>query len=840
MISRVYILLGWVFLLSARPALAQGYSVEGDRIVVEGEDQWKEWSYPKSTLAFEEDGSFHPIYIQKNINACLNAHTFRHGEGIWGGGDAESNPEDAPNLLDGDVTTYWEPDRDDPLKDWWVEIDLGRVLCAKKVVLRFAEDADPFLGFKVLTWGGEWTGGVWDWDTESWVPTQKENWREIGRTINTGLDERTFEFDIPLSLSEQYTWSQSYFDGQLRWLGRDVQYIRLFVMSTRGDSAEEVSKEMYDTLDPDLRGAVMYYRITPSGEEEWLDREGYEKLSAEERGPIRYYRREVPRLAEVEVWAYGDNVCLGAVDRGGSVDYHSMIDGAYRTGAAPSMVADVVVAQTQVDLGASFWLDSVNMIWVMFSRKSWFSNIQEIRISGSEGAKAADGSLIWEDVILNSTAKHRMRFVRFEFLKDISHTSRSWPEIMELQLYGEGYLPEVEMVSPVIEAGKQRNLTSLRWNAEIASGTNVEIRTRTGNTLSEEIHYFDKGGREVTGHEYHKLPFFRQGERVTERVPGDDWSMWTYPYAYPEDRISSPNPRTYLQIQARLLSDDPEAYADLRSLQIQFFSPLAQQVMGEVHPTRAEREGKLQDFSFYLYSSFNPSNTGFDEILFYSPSRVEIHFASLHVGTEEEYAEGREDIFTSEELDIRSTKSDSVWIHLPYPIRPGGEALIRMDFSSIIHLNGTVFEANVMHSSAPDTPQRVDEGDATGRVSSEEMTVFVPVESRVIGDVEISPDPFTPNGDGINDEVHIGFSVFKVYASVPVWVDIWDLDGRRVRRIEHQREVSSGRYNIEWDGRDEMGKRVSPGAYVARIEVEDASVEAVEDVVVLRTVNVVY
>ena len=112
------------------------------------------------------------------------------------------------------------------------------------------------------------------------------------------------------------------------------------------------------------------------------------------------------------------------------------------------------------------------------------------------------------------------------------------------------------------------------------------------------------------------------------------------------------------------------------------------------------------------------------------------------------------------------------------------------------------------------------------------MTVFVPVEERVIGDVEISPDPFTPNGDGINDEVCIGFSVFKVYVSVPVWVEIWDLSGRRIRRIERQRETSSGRYSIEWEGRDEEGRRVQPGVYVVRIGVEDE--------VVMRTVRVVY
>ena len=816
MTSYIHVFLGLILLSYPHSARAQGYTIEGNRIVVEGEEQWKQWSYPKGILSFRDDGSLHPIYLRKNINACLNAQDFSYGpdKEIRGGiSDARSNPKDAAHVIDGDLSTYWEPDTEDPPRDWWMEIDLGRVVYAERIVLCFAEGADPFLGFQVLTWSGE----------IQIEHRNKENWVKVGVVLNTDLDDHTFELRITD-----------------KWDNMWVQYIRLFVLSTRGDEAKEVSKEEYASLDPDLQGAVMYYRITPTGEQEWLDKEGYEKLAPEQKGPIRYYRREVPRLAEVEVRALGDNVCLGVVERGGAIDHYSMIDGIYMTGAPPSTASLATEAQMQMDLGTSFWLDTVKMIFGQSFQ------LPEVRVLGSGGAKAADGSLIWRNVALDSEAKHKMRFVRFDFVKETLRLESGgvqgagWKRVMEIQLYGEGYVPEVEMVSPVIEVGEQRNLTSLRWNAEIASGTNVEIRTRTGNTLSEEIHYFDKGGREVTGHEYHKLPFFKQGEKVIRMVPGGNWSMWSYPYAYPEDRISSPTPRTYLQIQARLLSDDPDVYATLRSVEVLFSSPLAQQIVGEVHPIRAEREGKSEDFSFYLQPSFISSNMGFDEILVYSPSHVGIHLQSLHIGTAEEYVEGREDIFAPEELDLRPTGSDSVWIQLPYPILPEGKGLIRIDFSSVIYLNGTVFEATVVHSSSPGSPQRVDEGDATELVRSEQMTVFVPVEARVIGDIEISPNPFTPNEDGINDEVQMEFSVFKVYVSVPVWIEVWDLNGRRIRRIGRQREVSSGKYSIPWDGRDEEGRMVNPGVYMVRIEVKDMSEEDVEDVVVMRTVGVVY
>ena len=185
---------------------------------------------------------------------------------------------------------------------------------------------------------------------------------------------------------------------------------------------------------------------------------------------------------------------------------------------------------------------------------------------------------------------------------------------------------------------------------------------------------------------------------MTELVPGNDWSEWSEPYSHPGARITSPTPREYLQIRAGLLSEDPEAYATLRSLQIQFFTPLVQQIVGEIHPTEAQRAGKPEDFSLYLRPSFVSSNMGFDEILFYSPSHVDIRLQSLHVGTAEQYADGSEEVFWPEDLGIHSAASDSVLIHLPYAIVPGEKDLIRIRFSSTIYLNGSAFEASVSHS----------------------------------------------------------------------------------------------------------------------------------------------
>jgi len=56
------------------------------------------------------------------------------------------------NILDGDPTTYWEPDPNDPIEKWWVEVDLGRALPVESISVRFVDEelGDPFLKYLLL------------------------------------------------------------------------------------------------------------------------------------------------------------------------------------------------------------------------------------------------------------------------------------------------------------------------------------------------------------------------------------------------------------------------------------------------------------------------------------------------------------------------------------------------------------------------------------------------------------------------------------------------------------------------------------------------------------------
>ena len=104
---------------------------------------------------------------------------------------------------------------------------------------------------------------------------------------------------------------------------------------------------------------------------------------------------------------------------------------------------------------------------------------------------------------------------------------------------------------------------------------------------------------------------------------------------------------------------------------------------------------------------------------------------------------------------------------------------------------------------------------------------------ELIADLSIAPAAFTPNGDGINDEVAIRFAVLKLTQPNPR-VDILDLAGNKIAKIDATPSTSVLEYR--WDGRDDTGQRVAPGLYLCKIDLGAASGQDEA----LRTIAVAY
>ena len=168
----------------------------------------------------------------------------------------------------------------------------------------------------------------------------------------------------------------------------------------------------------------------------------------------------------------------------------------------------------------------------------------------------------------------------------------------------------------------------------------------------------------------------------------------------------------------------------------------------------------------------------------------------------------------------------------------GQGPLVRLRYQAPVFLNGTTLRAAVRNSSdGINAPwQDIEPGDATALVESNSLSINVPLNAAPLDKFAIDPNPFTPNGDGINDETAIRFSVFKIITSRQAEVRIFTLDGRVVWESEQQ--LDSGNALIRWSGEDGNGNKVPPGLYLCqlRLKVDDQNSEATQT----RLLSVVY
>ena len=612
------------------------------------------------TLDIGTDGEVRPRRLRKNINAVENAREFLRlnppnyikkdaadielSDGIRAG----SNAPGVLALFDGDMETYWEPDAlelgVDLATQWWFIVDLGRFVMARKIVLKFVDEAlgDPFLQFDVLVSEGRQPKG----NSRSETP----EFRRVARTLVPNKHQRLFE--IELEYAEEFA-------------GMGLRFVQVLVTGSDFAHGREISRDEYEALLEADRGAILYHKLLPNGNEAAVKKAVYDRLEASRQGPVRYFVRERPRLAELEVWAEGDEILINTVERGGmvtstqSLALASLFDGdvlsfsevifIFSPGQLKSPEGEVFF-----DMGASFWIDAFRMALGARQR-----NFEGYRLDFSNGEREADGSLKWtsaaavsgaevlsastigtQSVMGNNFSPLRARFFRFVWNQIVRGVGNSGAAILadpsELQLYGEGFMSEVSLTSDLVRLGGSRNLVSLEWDADVPPGTSVLVQTRTGNELAENLRYFKKDGTEVSKDQYDKLLSIFKGDIIAEEVVGGDWSDWSQPGEDPSGSpITSPSPREFLEIRATLLSDAPSASATLRSIWLNFTHPVAQSLTGEVAPAVVETLGQEQRFSLFVRPNFAPRDPGFDELLLVAPADMTLGFDGLYAGAGE-------------------------------------------------------------------------------------------------------------------------------------------------------------------------------------------------------------
>ena len=494
------------------------------------------------------------------------------------------------------------------------------------------------------------------------------------------------------------------------------------------------------------------------------------------------------------------------------------------------------------DLGTRFWVERVQYL----TQDVWVTGLDV-----SDGTLASNGAVEWTELVegkpyrpagqdaLQQVSAFQIEPTRVRYLRSRvrSHTGA----ILEVMIYGEGYVAEVALTSDPIEMRRHKSFVSIEWEADTPVGTWVEIATRTGDRLREQLTYHDSDGLEVTPERYKKrLPRPKQGEIVSRMVPDSDWSPWTRPYLESGEEVKSPL-RKYLQIRARVMADTVSKYgppASLHAIRVNLTDQYAEELIGEVWPRFVEKIGEPEERSFFIRPRFTQGDQSFDQFRITATRPTTMELVEVRAGTLEDFANGETKPWLPEDLEITASGPDTLLFRMPSPIRQGVE-LVEVRLRPTIYGHSAAFEAGVKATGAAGTWQRVEIGNAAEHAPSESNVVVALGDNAALTALRVEPPVVTPNGDGINDAAVFRFSVNRLHSETAVELSIYDLGGRLVYRRLAERADPRGRYAIEWRGEGMKGMRIPPGTYLARVELPAYS-ERAQQTALTRILRVAY
>lgn len=407
------------------------------------------------------------------------------------------------------------------------------------------------------------------------------------------------------------------------------------------------------------------------------------------------------------------------------------------------------------------------------------------------------------------------QFLRYVALQ--GYFSKDW-EIAEMEIYGEGFAPATSYISSLIDFGDIVSWGEIRWSGRRDPAARVFIQTRSGKDADPDVYWWKTGqgdevshlkesGEPLTRKDYERLAVLQRGS-ITHDT--DNWSFWSAPYDFEDGLdgvpIVSPGPRRYFQIRIDFTSGLTDG-AEIDSILVQYSKPpAAQDAIAEIWPLNV-RAGETTTFTYAIRPTIMSDNTGFDSLEILTLSRSDavraVKIDDVDVSL---------DVFPPEIYD------DRFIVHFPKLDADDSFRLLEVEFDAVVLRYGTEFVGRVFDSETDEVPQQVNSGDATIDLPGNELSVRTSLEGSLITSVDVSPNPFTPNGDGINDVTDISYSFLRLTSPASVSVDVYDLSGRRVKQV-YSGEDASGRYAQRWDGQGNDAV-VPPGMYIYRISVD--------------------
>ena len=751
---------------------------------------WSTWKRPHGLIEFDDRGRLQLVKFRKNINAVADATEFTHltrsrganvPGGIW---EAGSNPTAARRIIDGDRKTFWQASTDDPLGDWFVQIDLGRTVLANEIRLHFPdqEGARPFRQFTVFTATGITSDALDDLFIFRPVYLTTQPNRDTTVSIPLAFDIQDSAQVLDPSLDVDVEKFNQY---------RLIQYINFTV----------------EDFDPE--GALAEIEVLAVGDNV--------SLGNDRRGDI------IDGLTARST----ENVLDGDMNTASSI-LPVGFEGRVRTWEDQG-------TWFFIDLGAVFWLDEL-FLYALRPREGTVGSVagapRGFNFLYSDGTHVISSQLPIPEsfdfaTLIDQPDAEPMRYLRYLFqprrvryLFWHAHTPRGWgSRWTELMLFSPGHPAEVVMRSDFIDLGtaagdgRPKVISSLSWDADIPPGAHLQVRSRSGNTQGEVYAFHDKIGESITEEKWLSLPKVLRGRIDTTVVVSEDWDAWSEVYTFSGEAFKSQSPRRFVQLELTLSTDDPQVAPAIDALSLEYKDALLQGARGQIAP-RVALPNEDTRFTYTLLSAADAADAGFDLLRFALPvkaSAVEVRVGDTHI-----------------EPSSIAIRADTLQIALPRAITADS---VQVSFTTRVVHNATLFGLDLGSSSHPDLWQSVE---PLTRRANIVMLPDLTGTTQLIDDLSISSPVLTPNGDGVHDEVVIRFVAFKVAQHTPQ-VHIFDLAGRPVAELAAP-TIDGLAHVFTWNGRAAQGDLVPPGTYLCRI---DLAADAGDDTA-LHTIAVAY
>ena len=375
------------------------------------------------------------------------------------------------------------------------------------------------------------------------------------------------------------------------------------------------------------------------------------------------------------------------------------------------------------------------------------------------------------------------------------------------------------------------------------------IKLTDGRIQTRELQYnelgADLGSDGSKGWSFWSAPFKYEDGLIDEDLPEAEWG---------KSGVQLPLPGGTRYVQFRILFDSTiKSAVQLDFIEFEYDTPLVSGgVVAEIFPPQVEI-GQETEFRYFMRPLFAKNeSTVFNRIEIAVPSTetkvdslffdgqlwdeipIDINISNLtenddpllNVEVDRSSTDAGESIgkFAQSIVADPITQTAKLVIKIP-PMRASdfefGQNL-EIVFRSKLFRGSKEFTSSVWNDEIGDQklaiPQPTKGGDATPDVASDALLVVVNQIEQVSTTPVVSVNPFSPNGDGINDEVRITFDLFLVLDQIDTTLDIYDISGRQVASITTNR-LSAGSIDLTWDGKDRNGQLVTPGLYMYQLNI---------------------